>query len=197
MFKKGDRVRYSKRHPKNGRVEYDGREGVVTCDSNFLAELRDSHTGVEWDKGTPWTPHNPFTLNLELIDMKTIDTTKPLLIVGHTGGLSTVFVTETSDGGILVTSPSFAGWVIFDKQGQFVRSDNGSGKHFVLKNKVETETIHIRLSGISSPPETSVSRKVPAGNAVAAIEVTLTDGIVTGVSLARANREPIRTDRVS
>jgi len=205
MFKKGDRVRYRKGHPQNGRVDYDGREGVVTHDSEDRIESRDSHTRVEWDNGLPWTPCNPFTLNLELVPM--IDTTKPLEMYSTYAVNESVspvtLIGKTDEGQIMIGFRGTVGtgadnrWYVFAADGSFVRSETGSGSALRLRNKVETETIHIRLSGIDRPPATSVHREIPQGHAVAAIEVTLTDGIVTGVSLARANREPILTDRVS
>jgi len=75
---------------------------------------------------------------VEFLDMKTIDTTKPLRLAHY--GRKATFITETSEGHILVEVDG-QGWSIFDKHGKFVRAkSDGYDYRDGLENKPEIKT---------------------------------------------------------
>lgn len=178
-FAVGDRVRLAK--GICGTAEA-GDEGVVTHvprHGNWL--------GVRFER----SEHTPHPSRLEKI-MPKIDTTKPLV---DDCGRTFTFITMTSDGHIMV-SPDWkrrvSAWIIFDAEGKFVRSEKDTGKAITLQNKEETKTLYVRVSSLCMHQQTSLSHGEPGGNAVAAIKLTLKDGIVVDAKLARANGSPLR-----
>jgi len=125
--KVGDRVRYHFVGPFGGRGR-DGQLGTVIVVHTDRARVKwdDNHAG-----------NYPWCYNLEIIDM--LDTTKPL----ETCMGKATFITETSEGHILVSASGTASkWTIFDKQGNFVRSDTGHGDGLRLSNKVERVVLY-------------------------------------------------------
>lgn len=143
-MKVGDRVRYHKRHRSLGRKELNGREGTV------IALRHDRRLKVKWDDGG-LDADAPFIENVELImpNTNTIDTTKTLQVPDWDKEVT--FVTETSDGHILVDVASF-GWAVFNKQGEFVRAKKNYVYPRGLANKVERK---VRYRGIFKSGEIS------------------------------------------
>lgn len=84
-----------------------------------------------------------------------IDTSKALEIFSASSATeprAATFVTETSDGNILVDASGFSsGWFIFDKHGEFVRSANNTGVALKLRNKPVKSTEYIVLTRSGSP----------------------------------------------
>lgn len=148
-FKKDDRVRYTGNHPSVCLRDFIGRTGTVV-DASPRDTIR-----VMWDID-PTSPRGHYPANLEII-MPAIDTTKPLEFYTEYASDSTnpaTFITETSEGHLLVGSPnktkgpaSSVDWVIFTKDGEFVRSSDNSGKALKLRNKVERITRYHAIVG--------------------------------------------------
>jgi hypothetical protein len=191
MFKQGDRVRY-KIGGRDAMLDHVGAEGTLKQFGGVICE-------VLWDRRGP--PSYPNTYNLELIEMtKTIDTTKPLTAVNSTGPLDVTFITETSEGHILVdlSGPNsfVSGWYMFDKQGKFVRSHQPDPRHgsgIVLSNKVVETKLHLRVPasnvGFGHP---SYHKGPTGGTAIADIELTYRDGIIVDAKLVRSNTDKAR-----
>ena len=98
----------------------------------------------------------------------------------------------TNDGFAIVTSEEFhTNWVMFTPDGEFHSSSNGQGTALKVENVPEEKKLYLRLSRFTGDIQTSVDNKPMGGTAVACIELTLNDGIVTGAELYRANEQPI------
>lgn len=136
-FKVGDRVRYTGKSTRMFEDKHVGDTGVVVAE-NF----RENNVPVLWDFNN--RTRGVFPENLELIKM--IDTTKRLFIGAD---VTVTFVTETSDGNILVSVPPGTfyteGWYIFNKQGKLVRSHNNTQASMTLKNEPEDVITYQRV----------------------------------------------------
>jgi hypothetical protein len=126
----GDRVRYVGRTVGGAPAYCTGAEGIVTALTTYEGT---PSANVEWD-ARKCAPDPSYLTSLEIIVPKLIDTTKPLTLPGSERKV--IFVTETSDGNILVDVTGY-GWAVFDKQGKFVRAKDGYGYSLGLQNKVE------------------------------------------------------------
>lgn len=192
-FKVGDRVRYKTERP-------DEAGNLYSYTSKWAARTAiviQTHPGrhyvrILWDDtGETALPNSH---NLELIPM--IDTTKPLVVLNSLDETFEVtFVTETSDGNILVSAASGSrlapGWFIFNRNGDWVRAENGNGQKLKLKNKGPIEQIVYQViysDGRPSPQPTR--RHVHPGTAEAALKLIYRDGILVDVGIAQPNSIP-------
>lgn len=192
-FKKGDRVRWTGAHnPTVANASARGQLGTVTRDTRQTSKT----TEVLWDIGEDRLLHDLGTSiyngNLELISL--IDTTKPLQIVSThlVGTRSATFITETSDGHILVDASGFASsWFIFDKQGNFLRSSDNSGSALQLRNKsvATSEYVPVTKSGATVTRIDGYRNRQLAWDenpeADHLIQIDKLDGVVTGVGVLK------------
>jgi hypothetical protein len=190
-FKVGDRVRYV-----GGNLQ--GRQGkkamIVGLGHHDGACQRYNLT---YEDGGSAASVSIRETSLERIE-DVIDLTKPLELFSGTNDTATVtFVTETSDGHVLVsydmTNPKDSIgrnslWFIMGKDGRFVRSESGMGTGLRLRNKSVEKKIYVRVAGSGG---SSLDFKPQEGTAVACIELTLVDGIATAVRLQRPNINPM------
>jgi len=179
-IKLGDRVEYRAKPNRPGGNHTDGRTGVVTHLEN------NGHASVKWDDGNT-SPSFPFLHNLELITVK-IDTTKPLEVFHEAVPAKAVtFVTETSDGHVLVSRPGH--WAIFDYSGKFVRSSDGMGVALMLRNKPELVVRYQVASSISTAFQSATWRTLEEARGVdprrQILKVTSLDGKIVDVELVR------------
>lgn len=84
--------------------------------------------------------------------------------------------------------------IMFDEFGNYVMADENDtkrGRALSIRNAPKIDTLYLRLSKYMSPTQTSVNPTPQSGTACVSVKLTLTEGIVTGVELDRANIEPI------
>lgn len=122
-----------------------------------------------------------------------LDTTKPLHFRDSDGNKTpATFITETSEGHVLVTGGSNH-WVIFTKEGNYVRSSQGQGSNLTLRNEPRTVERYLTFhKGHCTDP---LRHQPPsADDRAPIIKLTLADGIVVAAELYRGNKEPINVD---
>ncbi|MET0375935.1 MAG: hypothetical protein ABW128_16975 [Rhizorhabdus sp.] len=124
---------------------------------------------------------------VEFLDVKNIDTTKPLQVPDL--DKEVIFITETSDGNLLVDVQSY-GWAIFDKQGKFIRAKDGYGYSSGLINKpekrVKYHAVHKNGSVMISSGFTTPSAAWEFNpQASQLVQIDMIDGEVSGVSVLK------------
>lgn len=165
-LKPGTRVRYI--GPSQFHPEWLNRTGEVTV---IHADARQAD--VEWDHPTGGSPVGhaiPF-FKLEMV-MPAIDVTKPLrLMVSGDYRAHATFINLFTNGHILVKADNCtATWMIFTKDGFFVRSTDGSGSGLKLANYPEVKKFgHV----------------TKVGDHVVSLNLTETDGEITAVEWVR------------
>lgn len=128
------------------------------------------------------------------IIMPTIDTSRPLFLTyeGDQNPRAVPFITETSEGHILVGKPENgkSDWIIFTKTGEFVRSSHNSGVATRLMNKprVVERYIPVSESGMVGTYVTKLpGQSLPS---LAHLKLTYVDGILTDAAVIQQNKEP-------
>ncbi len=185
-FKVGDRVRYTGRRKSYSKPENIGQLGTVDREPtspHVISVLWDNECGMD----------GVYPENLELI-MPNIDTSKPLEFFSGTNSAPAPFITETSEGHIMVggnkTTDNLAQslvWAIFTKQGKFVRSDTERGTGLGLRNKVERSVIYQRIAQVeqgyimAGAYETERGARMAAGKQI--VRVSSENGVVVSVEL--------------
>lgn len=170
-LKIGDRVRYL--GPRSDWANFTGKitniaeYGMcrVTFDQTYYdGRLRHGY-GISPD-------------SLELI-MTTIDTTKPLMLEtkNNPGTVPVPFVTETSEGHILVGKPasgpgSALQWIIFTDQGEPVRCDKGD-----ISPGSWCSSLRLK----NAPVVKTYSEVINSGQHVISLNITEVDGELTNV----------------
>jgi len=195
-FKKGDRVRWTGAYDMTMATPAAvGTTGTVVKDTS----PRSVSTEIEWDI----PPYRQRVLqlgtgiyngNLELIAPE-IDPTKPLELVTADGRASAVpFITETSEGHILVgrrSDPLAHGtWHIFTKTGEWMRSDGDPNWAGVptLRNKPVATTEYAAVTPRGEIRSGYLNRDLAADknpDAPFLIRVHKTDGVVTNVDAVK------------
>jgi len=183
-FKVGDRVRYHARRSPDLFAKDNGRTAVVREEASSPTNIR-----ICWDD--TGVTGGVYPQNLDLINM--IDTAKPLEIYAPDGREAGVpFITETSEGHILVGGNRGRGgviadaldWIIFNKEGQFVRgsgADPATGRALCLRNKAVTRVVY-QLANAGRVKGTT-SAFVPTVRPY--LKVTLVDEVVDSVELVK------------
>jgi len=149
-FKVGDRVRYV----GNDTPSWRGKEGVIDISSPGMSKLT-------WDGGKKGFPD---TKNLELVEPK-LDLTKPLIMrSGLDQPVNLILV--GADGEIMVEEPNSRAWIVFDKDGNFLRSAEGLWAGRELRNKQPDRQVHkkqvyvvgkdVRISNSESQPNLEI-----------------------------------------
>lgn len=112
---------------------------------------------------------------------------RPAKLVGSMPNGDLIIATTTSPGANATDWCSVP--MIFDQNGRQRGSDCFMP---VLVNEVKTTKMYLRVNGSLShlKVETSAHSAPPSGDAVAAVELVMEDGIVVSASLYRANIRP-------
>lgn len=149
----GDRVHYcavKSAGSSRGQKYHPDSAGTVTA---LVEEFDTPSASVEWDDKNPsGPPPVSYLKNLEIITVTIINPLLPIVAVLDGSKSDAAIATETKNGDFLVTSDGFKGWIIFNKHGNFVSSDNGRGQRWRIEAKVMPVVHHFDITVVDGQP---------------------------------------------
>lgn len=183
-FTVGTRVRYTGAHPAGlSNPNMIGKEGTVVA----LADH--ARLTVRWDGRPEGHPlHNFYPQNLEVIPVPKLDPMKQLTVIDpHRVRTKARLIGTFENGHVLVETQDY-GWVMFDAEGRFARSADGSGTDLRLSDTPSIKTVYLLVNEDGSTVHLDLKPTVYGSQAV--IEYKVVDGIVSEANLLAGNSSP-------